>query len=165
MPNSLLVSDQFVDSRLSADSVTISASENPQMASNVDLLIFLVNSGRPESWQSPGPSWLPKPAALTDVLRLSGTRGSRRSLAGAKHALQKIQQMGNERQFRRRVEEEADWIARNKVEFSGKWVALLGDRLLASADSAREVFRATKDVLPTPLVIQIDGQDLPFAGW
>ncbi len=61
--------------------------------------------------------------------------------------------------------DELSWIHRNRGRYAGKWVALAGNTLLATGDSAREVFDAAKGADVTPLIQYIEGETLPFAGW
>lgn len=61
--------------------------------------------------------------------------------------------------------EEAQWLAKNRSQFAGRWIALQGGRLLAVGDTAREVFLKVADEKTPPLVIRLENDDLPFAGW
>lgn len=83
----------------------------------------------------------------------------------ARHALEQISALRRTRQMQRQVHEEAAWIAANRARFAGRWIALVGANLLAVGDSAREVFQATAQNIPTPLIIRVDQEALPFAGW
>jgi len=65
----------------------------------------------------------------------------------------------------RQVEQEMHWLAENRDRFAGKWIALKGENLLAVGATAKEVFAKVADQNPPPLVIRIDAEDLPFAGW
>jgi hypothetical protein len=56
-------------------------------------------------------------------------------------------------------------LAENWHRFSGKWVALRGDYLLAAGTTASEVFSRVGDEAEPPLVIRVDDDQLPFAGW
>ena len=62
---------------------------------------------------------------------------------------------------------ERDWISKNKRAFAGLWVALKGDRLLASGPSAVDVYRAARaDSDASPYVAYLDAKEPPiFAGW
>lgn len=57
------------------------------------------------------------------------------------------------------------WLAANREAFAGQWVALQEGRLLASASDAHEVFHKVKYISPPPVVIRVDAESLPFAGW
>src|SRR5258708_2274473 len=37
---------------------------------------------------------------------------------------------------------ELNWLARHRAEYAGRWIALLGDQLVATGISAREVYAA-----------------------
>lgn len=65
---------------------------------------------------------------------------------------------------RRRDELESAWLATNRDQYVGLWIALEGDELLASGPSAKEVFAAVAGRSPAPLVMQIESP-APFAGW
>lgn len=63
--------------------------------------------------------------------------------------------------------QETAWIAAHREEYAGKWVALLGDQLIASGDTSEDVFaraRAAATQYP-PLVTRIERATLPFGGW
>jgi hypothetical protein len=57
------------------------------------------------------------------------------------------------------------WLGEHREEFPGKWIALKGGHLLAVGATAREVFSKVADQSPPPLVIRVDEEVLPFAGW
>lgn len=58
------------------------------------------------------------------------------------------------------------WLAENAERYTGRWVALDGDRLLAAGASAREVYAAIGDHEGTPLVTRVEPIDgTYFAGW
>ena len=63
---------------------------------------------------------------------------------------------------------EMKWIADNRSAYPGQWVAVEGDRLVAAALDAREVFLAAKaEGIAIPFVVHILPEDsLPFVpGW
>jgi hypothetical protein len=60
------------------------------------------------------------------------------------------------------------WIERNRASFAGQWVAVEGDRLVASGTDALKVFAAAKsEGIESPFVVHILVEDsLPFVpGW
>lgn len=61
--------------------------------------------------------------------------------------------------------EEMNWLAANKRRFAGRWIALEGEHLLAVGNTSREVFSQLPANAAPPLVIRINEEDLPFAGW
>jgi hypothetical protein len=97
------------------------------------------------------------------------TRGSTTTveahLRGAQHALAELEQPLQRAQRDREYRQELRWLAENRHRFSGRWIALEGDRLLAAGDTSREVFLQVANRPRPPLVIRIDEEDLPFAGW
>lgn len=57
------------------------------------------------------------------------------------------------------------WIAARRDEYMGKWIALDGEKLLASGATAREVYAAVHGHQPTPLVMLVHSDEPFFAGW
>lgn len=61
---------------------------------------------------------------------------------------------------------ELQWLALNRQRYSGRWVALDGDALLAVGNSAREVYAAVASHEGVPLVMRLEPEDEAFfAGW
>ena len=62
---------------------------------------------------------------------------------------------------------ELHWLADHRKEYTGRWVALDGYRLLASSDNPKEVFAAARKAgVPHPLFHWVDPPDAPpFGGW
>ena len=59
------------------------------------------------------------------------------------------------------------WLVEHGSAYAGQWVALSGDRLLASGGNATEVYRAARSTgVSAPFVAFVDAEEeLPFAGW
>lgn len=58
------------------------------------------------------------------------------------------------------------WLSQNKQQYGGQWIALQGSRLLATGITEKEVYpQIQKGEQPPPLVIKIEQNELPFAGW
>ncbi len=66
-----------------------------------------------------------------------------------------------DQQFR----DELAWIEENRGRYAGRWVALAGKTLLASGDSARDAFEASHRSNEKSLILLVEGETLPFAGW
>jgi hypothetical protein len=66
-----------------------------------------------------------------------------------------------------RWEREQRWLGEHRDEYVGQWVALEGDRLLASGADGRAVYEAAREAgVRAPLVTRVESRDeLPFAGW
>ena len=66
-----------------------------------------------------------------------------------------------------RRERERRWLDEHRDEYLGQWVALEGDRLLASGPDGRAVYEAARAAgVRAPLVTRVEPRDeLPFAGW
>ena len=66
-----------------------------------------------------------------------------------------------------RWEREQRWLDEHREEYLGQWVALEGDRLLASGPDGRAVYEAARSAgVRAPLVTRVESRDeLPFAGW
>lgn len=97
-------------------------------------------------------------------------RGGRLALLqrnhAAQNALRKIQEQSRANEVQQRHLEEMQWIRENRSRFVGLWVALIGSELLASGSTAKEVFeKASCESRQAPLVIRLDEETLPFAGW
>ena len=58
-----------------------------------------------------------------------------------------------------------DWLSKHRGEYAGQWIGLQGNRLLATAQTAKEVFARVEHEKPTALVLKIESEELPFAGW
>ena len=58
------------------------------------------------------------------------------------------------------------WLHENREKFSGQWVALDGDRLIASGPTAREVYsKAKAEGIAIPFVELVTGRESgPFTG-
>jgi len=159
MAHALLVSEQHVDQQFFPSSRSILARQDEpsqqgpsySFASAV-LKMDYQRHESPFSWVS---------LRLSPVKRTS----HRTRPSDARHALEQISALRRTRETQRQVHEEAAWIAANRAQFAGRWVALVGGNLLAIGDSAREVFQATAQTVPTPLIIRLDQETLPFAGW
>lgn len=52
---------------------------------------------------------------------------------------------------------ELDWIARNRNQYQGKWLALIGDQLIAAEGDARMLLGKLKQqkLSETPLVVKV----------
>lgn len=65
-----------------------------------------------------------------------------------------------------RERSEFRWLALNRKQYAGRWVALDGDTLLAVGHSAREVYVAVASYKGIPLVTRVEPEDdAYFAGW
>ncbi|MDR3718824.1 MAG: hypothetical protein P4K98_08480 [Bryobacteraceae bacterium] len=65
----------------------------------------------------------------------------------------------------RRFQDSMRWLDRHGSSYRGQWVALDGEKLLAAFASAKQVFSAVGDLDPAPLVIHVEEDETPFAGW
>jgi hypothetical protein len=57
------------------------------------------------------------------------------------------------------------WLKEHRHIYSGRWVALDGADLLAAGETAREVYDCVKGNQPPALIVKVEADDLPFAGW
>jgi Family of unknown function (DUF5678) len=66
-----------------------------------------------------------------------------------------------------RWEREQRWLDEHREEYLGQWMALEGDRLLASGPDGRAVYEAARAAgVRATLVTRVERRDeLPFAGW
>jgi len=62
--------------------------------------------------------------------------------------------------------QEMRWIADHGAAYSGRWVAIEGNRLLAEGNTAKQVYDAVRGSHEHPLVVKIEAPDkAPFGGW
>jgi len=67
---------------------------------------------------------------------------------------------------RHRAHQQAmDWLSVNRGNYAGQWIALQGNQLLATGTTAKEVFARVEQENPPALVLKIESESLPFAGW
>jgi hypothetical protein len=160
MTDALLVSGQHIDeSFLSSNSSTSSPRYE---CSLIDEQRSRDKSAQPTA----GFLWRVTPLNLPLLLEHAGsetTSGS--SPVVAQRVLEQLAALRRDRQMYQQAKDEMDWVAENRMRFNGRWIALSGRKLLAVGDSAREVFRETEHMIPPPLIIKIDEESLPFAGW
>jgi hypothetical protein len=64
-----------------------------------------------------------------------------------------------------RLQETLRWLAGNRSRYTGKWIALLGSRLLAVGDTGKEVYAQVAGEPVPPLVLRVEEEEPPFAGW
>ena len=86
-------------------------------------------------------------------------------LSGAHRALASLAQVRQRAERDRLFRQELKWLSQNGHRFSGRWVALEGDQLLADGATSREVFLKVSDRAKPPLVIRVANDDPAFAGW
>jgi hypothetical protein len=86
-------------------------------------------------------------------------------LSRAQDALEHLARYEQRVDSEKKFSEEMNWLAANKRRFAGRWIALEGAQLLVVGNTSREVFSQLPDNATPPLVIRIDEENLPFAGW
>jgi hypothetical protein len=86
-------------------------------------------------------------------------------LGRAKNALEHLFGSKETAQPLRQFQAELQWLNDNRHKFVGQWIALQGGQLLAVGATAKEVFSKVAGQATPPLVIRIDDDELPFAGW
>jgi hypothetical protein len=62
-------------------------------------------------------------------------------------------------------QEALNWLAEHRREYAAHWLALEGSQLLASGKTAREVYDRVRVHNPHALIVKVEAEDLPFAGW
>src|SRR6266700_2735153 len=123
----------------------------------------------PVTHVQPGPDSLLSQEGLQSLLDLgrkgpTGTRGLAMNTArGAKAIIQTRHPLALEAENSQR---EMEWLRRHRREYAGRWVAITGDVLVATCNSAADVYRAIAGRADVPLVTQLRPVDEePFAGW
>lgn len=86
-------------------------------------------------------------------------------LGQAKNALHDLAHSNEHASALGKFENEQEWLRENRQRYVGQWIALQGKQLLAVGASASEVFSLVADQHSPPLVIHIEEQERPFAGW
>ncbi len=99
------------------------------------------------------------------LARKTHAKSVKEHVASGQSAVSRLEKLADKLQSKRRDELESAWLAAHRHEYRGQWIALDGDTLLAVAATSKEVFAQVANSKPTPLVIKIFEQDLPFAGW
>lgn len=56
------------------------------------------------------------------------------------------------------------WLAKNRRNYPGHWLALDGCELLATGTTARQVYDRVHESHPDALIVEVELEDLPFAG-
>jgi len=80
-------------------------------------------------------------------------------------ALSRLRERERRREQRRTDELALAWLAKNRATYAGRWIAVRGCELLASGMNAQEVYARARGQQPAPLVVKIESEGLPFAGW
>ncbi len=86
-------------------------------------------------------------------------------IAAGDSIVAKLKNLAERAQQKTRHQREAAWLAANRHNYKGQWIALEGDQLLAAGHSAKAVFALVANCKTTPLVIFLAEEELPFAGW
>jgi len=62
---------------------------------------------------------------------------------------------------------EIEWLQKHRDEYAGQWIALDGERLIASGDDLKQVVSAARRLgVPDALMMRVEPNDaLPFAGF
>jgi len=138
-------------------SVLIPSCRDPQVADSTDRQTLQRHqTARAHNWQSANTGGVQRAHSSTTVIE---------HLSQARLALASLARLGQRVRRQRQLDMERIWLAANRHSYSGRWIALDGDRLLAVGDSSREVFSEVANHTPAPLVIRIVEQEAPFAGW
>lgn len=58
---------------------------------------------------------------------------------------------------------EDEWLAQHQREYIGQWVALSGNKLVASGPIAKEVYAKTRELgIKSPFVLYVEDPEIPF---
>ena len=80
-------------------------------------------------------------------------------------AIDRAKKLYNLRRQEKLAQQEREWLAANRAQYAGSWIALEGDHLVAEGKSAPEVYSQIRGRRPVPLVVQVEADPRPFAGW
>lgn len=156
MTDALLVADQHIDGGFLVSAFSKCHARGAEL--NPDDQTLHVRD-----FHRPGEN-LPIPTGFNYPVRGSSTTVAAH-LSGAEHALELLQPLGRRAQRDRQFHQEMKWLAENGHRFRSRWIALEGDRLLADGFTSKEVFLKVAERPQPPLVIRVDEEELPFAGW
>jgi hypothetical protein len=91
---------------------------------------------------------------------------SRADFVLARHHVEMLKDVVEEVVRRQRDAQEMRWIADHGAAYSGRWIAIAGNRLLAEGNTAKQVYDAIRGSHEHPLVVKIEAADkAPFGGW
>ncbi len=99
---------------------------------------------------------------------IAKSRGSRTvtvHLAQVRAALETFAQSYTQAERHRKHQQSLEWLSKNRRQYAGQWIALQGDKLLATGRTAKQVYSQVLGQQSPPLVVKIDAEDLPFGGW
>ena len=116
-------------------------------------------------WDLPRSGQQPFQLSYTEWSLPSRQPAVSRTRVSVHRAIERLAQMRKARQASGQFDDEMDWIAKNRHRFSGQWVALQGRVLVAAGTTAREVADAAKNRSPNPLIVYLEPDERPFAGW
>jgi hypothetical protein len=85
-------------------------------------------------------------------------------LATARSAIAELVEREQRNDRARMYEQALEWLVRNRARYRGQWVALRGSELVASCVNARDLQAHLRGQGPA-LVVRIELEELPFAGW
>ena len=71
-------------------------------------------------------------------------------------AIDRAKKLYNLRRQEKLAQQEREWLATNRAQYAGSWIALEGDRLVAEGKSAPEVYSQIRGRRPVPLVVQVE---------
>jgi hypothetical protein len=129
-----------------------------------------LNSAASRPQKAPGAEWMRARQTLQgyDLLQVRVKRAFRSvdiHRSEAHQAVEHLARFQERAQRDRQFSQEMNWLAQHRRTYAGRWIALEGDRLLAVGATAREVFAHVGERPRPPLVIQIENEEMPFAGW
>ncbi len=113
---------------------------------------------------------LTRPQETPDFVTLSAQRLSlvipvKAELTQARSTLKELARLGERAGREHQLQQAMSWLSENRQKYAGHWIALQGTRLLATGMAAKEVYSKIKGEQPPPLVVKVETEELPFAGW
>ncbi len=109
--------------------------------------------------------------AIQDALAVAPTGTPRRPVrraefVRARQHVEMLKGVVDEVVRQQRDAQEMRWIADHSTAYSGRWIAIAGNRLLAEGNTAKQVYDAIRGSHERPLVVKIEaGDKAPFGGW
>jgi hypothetical protein len=111
------------------------------------------------------PMVYPEDVQVVRASNQSETFSLEEHLACAQETLRHLAEMERHKALNHQFRRETAWLTANKHRYRGRWIAIEGDQLLAVGATSREVFSQLGTRTQPPLVVRIEEEDRPFAGW
>ena len=124
------------------------------------------NIVRPAIWAS-RKLWQSRPLFHSKfrVSRARETTSLTDHLRNARAGLTELMERERRAEQHKNFQKALQWLSENRQRYAGQWLALQGAELVAIGKTAPEVYARVRGQQPPALVVKVDAEELPFAGW